>query len=273
VTTFVMPRLKLGPERLLLAAMRVINAGQGKVIFDLLRELDPKQARQATSFEVAYTALLNCCEKRFPLAHYAYEALDTGDPPAALIESGIPIELFGVDDEMALEDTSPAMALGMAERHGVESVSYVPALRAFAKIVQPLVASWEAANAGNSDPVVRVHVKAHPAPLLTLDGWTWKKDWQAFPDWYRYCLSDTNLGFLDYSMYEDVSFPAWNMGEINTLTEEWKAARPVWDRITTFTAFVDMEPKARLPHLVKLIMGDQSVLPDVARKAKQVTHA
>jgi hypothetical protein len=271
-----MPRLRLPTESLVRIADRLGSVRGFGELRTLLAQMDPAAWAKVKrgNWREWYAALCASCNKRFPVwegavDQWAMEADGLND----VMAYGIPLDLHGIDDESAFDVDSVAMAVGVIERHELHSM--VPsALQAHADLVRPML------KANEETVPIRIRVdgtqtpaeaKAKTPPIAKpMRGWVFAAKWSGWPVYRDYMLSKTGNGFLDYSMFDEMELPDWNMAEINDLQQQWARALPVWNQITAFIKFIDSNPTRTLPVLVRLWMGDKSVLPLVS--VKKVTH-
>lgn len=266
---FVPPRLRLPKKSLARLADKLNSVAGLAVMRSLLAELDPQAwaAVKTESWRVWYKALFEACRARFPVWIGAVELwLAESHTLDEVLSYGLPLDLLGIDDEAGGDTSSVAIAVGMIERQGISVPARIPEVLAdYTDLVMPLVQ----ANANGGGEVTLP--SRDPKALLKGRGLVFAGPWANWPDYYRYMMSATGHGMLDYSLYDEVELPQWNMAEIRDLQEQWARATFVWENIKAFLRFVEESPATTIPTLVRLIMGDKTVLPLVTKK-KGVKH-
>ncbi len=229
----------------------------------LLERVDPGHVvEQRFGRLSAYYALLDYLETRFPV--FVPEFEDTwGDEDWNPIEQaegmGIPIDLMGryYDDRFEVSNGAAFAAVEWFltcthERELMESgrytsdlmdVDHYPALRP----ISHLLIEFKAMN------FIRNYGRIGRAAQ-------WRPPWDGLVELVKYCEGDTGLVFLDNSHMEvseaGGEYPMWTIGEIRALEREWSKAKPVHDRIVALAEYVDQEPGARVPMLLRLLSGD-----------------
>lgn len=95
-------------------------------------------------------------------------------------------------------------------------------------------------------------------------GRRWLEPWGSLQLLYLWTCSETGSMWLDVYpgiWNEDAStMAAWNVFEIEHLTQSWKAIKPLYQGIDALVRYVDARPRERLPLLAGALAGDKTTL-------------
>ncbi len=97
--------------------------------------------------------------------------------------------------------------------------------------------------------------------------------WAGLPDLVAYVRAETFNGWLDEN-FEDadgMTMPEWTAAEIRSMERGWKRARPILDRVTRLTHYIEQDLPVRLPQLDRALRGDAATLQRITRKAPPKT--
>lgn len=223
----------------------------------MLRELAPQKYRalpgQPTPEPLAcFRELSRHIATLFPV-YDSYETLAWDMPEDAtpeellhtLDDMGIPVEPMGFyDDGYHLrEGASPALTLAYWYSSGWDTETKLDefdALRPYADL------EWLAGE--------RALAKDFARPPR---GRAWRAPWDGLGDLLAYVAHDTDHPFLNFTDTDELTNPAWNLGEIRSLTRAWELAEPVLKCIIALQKYVDAAPVRRLPQFAGLLRGDK----------------
>jgi len=236
----------------------------------LLAKLDPKwPVEQAHGRLSAYYALLNYLDQRcFPVFFPEFE--DWSDEPNytpidSAFELGIPVDVHGREFD---------------DRFGSHLIAYAAVEWFFAN-----KSDYEGSHARdfhnypalNLLPITEFASRPLVADFHRLGrSWAWRAPWDGLRDLVDYCTASTGNSILDYS-HMDINesggyYPRWSLGEIRGLTAEWRHGQPKWDRIDRLASYIDEQPLARVPLMLRVLTGDADAKSEITFRKERKTR-
>ncbi len=229
---------------------------------DLLRQIDPQRSRDMRDASPVehYRAVLAHCFAAFPCNEiWIAEAMEEGE-----FFDFIPVDAFGLDpweDEIH----NPAMAVCIiAHRTSKDAYNDTSATEWFGVADFNCLKSYASRLPA---ALGQTRIKTVRAPA----GRAWRKPWDGLRDLYQWANNETGFGILDIApseLGESYTYPQWDAGEIRSLTQQWRAAKPVWQRAVALVKHIDTSPRERLPILAKALLGDPATLRQITFKQR-----
>lgn len=162
---------------------------------------------------------------------------------------GIPVEVFGLDEEDIMYVGSPALALAAYLCYPYGSINEhrpviddFTALKRFPELRKQYAGLF---TVGHFDKAPR--------------GRLWTPPWNALGLLSGYAQNNTGYRWLDYShtsISEGGGYPPWALAEVRALAQEWKRIRPAFERLKALIAYIDERPNDRLPLLAGALCGE-----------------
>lgn len=241
-------------------AGEIQNRTAGTFFKRLLKRYSPQAFAKVKgqSWKGYYQALIETLGKEIPLGIFAFDWAEEVESPRELIDSGIPVSMYGIWVESLFEGESLSFTL-CAEMSDLWDESFLTLYEGMPDVIPYCI--HRAAN----------------VPIRLPRGWQWVEPWNAASDMYLYVIANTGNGFLDYSDEMDPMNPRWSIGEINALKREWQLAAPRYEAIIALRNYIDASDHqaARLLTLAHVLNGDwtDEVLNTVATKKERNVKA
>jgi hypothetical protein len=236
----------------------VLSKTSGVLVFGaLLQHLAPRTYARLREF-TPYACLLALCAHInahcFPLADFALAEMEANDGRDAdeWSYTGMPVLVFGCDwyDERytTAEPTATALCLTLS---GLSDTRF------------PILEEYDDTAWRNVNPTTIRQ------PILPRDR-AWTYPWAGAWDLYTWANGETGLPVLDYTdtMLAEGGLPQWSMDEIAGLSQQWKIAKPMLERIAKLWRFVDARPAERLPLLAGALTNDRAVIERITEKRR-----
>ncbi len=226
----------------------------------LLQRLDPDGYRRMKdkSPRACYRLLLEWCAARFPVYCDAEDSLDDGDSYWTIF---IPMDLLGVD-MYDCPPESPAMEMCYLANQGMRNIElgdtgFDLTLAQYADAFPHQVIGWRVRH------------------LTPPRGCVFVPPWNGLKDLYDWVHGMTGFGLLDcVDGQTDVNtYPMWNVDELRSLVQQWKRAKPMFDRALALKKYVDGDPRRHLNTLALALMGDRAMRRWISRPARPKTLA
>jgi hypothetical protein len=217
-----------------------------------------------------YWELLNCCGTLFPTFEPDFDDyFDEGSEPeteydiaAEAEQFGIPLDLQGVNDDDLVTGSSPTLCF----------IAYLSDIGPRTSVKELGEGTGESfRHIETLEPFFDRELESFNCAQPPR-GREWAGDWRNITDLVNYVQHNTDLMLIDNSdqlMWESgEGYGPWNMEHIRYYTECWKAAEPVFDRITALRKWIDARPENRLPLLAAAITGDKFIRRQLSQPKK-----
>ncbi len=234
------------------------------VFATLLAQLAPQRylAVRDGSLADIYMELIEVVSARFPVwePDYFFDEFDDEEEAMGYAEQmGIPVESVGLDedDDRTYENS---MTLSLLSYLMIE-----PAHRLSVEQVRT-GRSWIEVKA--LEPWFNAHLEEKW--IAPPRGRAWAGRWQNLPLLVQYIEHNTGYQWLDLSSLDldEGGNPPWSMADIEFLTRDWAATKPVWTALTRFIAWLDQAPETRLPRLLRALTGDEAARNQLSEPKK-----